>query len=131
MYKVYKSESGGTFTATVLPIDAAGKGYGALEFAKDGSLIAYVYDSKREDEPEYTISRDGGRGDGLVLYHSADGIHWDEGQIVDRRPKGGGTGYYSNLLPIYEPGKPPRVLLQYSHVYDRNRVNIAHRTITS
>jgi hypothetical protein len=165
VYKVYKSESGGTFTATVLPIDAAGKGYGALEFAKDGSLIAYVYDSKREDEPEYTISRDGGKtwsaplrartakkvrnpqlrrigddwflagrngggGDGLVLYHSADGIHWDEGKIVDRRPKGGGTGYYSNLLPIYEPGKPPRVLLQYSHVYDSSRVNIAHRTIT-
>jgi len=165
VYRVYKSGVDLKFTPVTLPVDATGKGYGALEFAKDGSLIAYVYDSKRETEPEYTVSRDGGKtwsapcrartakkirnpqlrrvgdlwflagrnggsGDGLVLYSSDDGIHWDEGRIVDRRPPCGGTGYYSCLLPIFEPGQPPRALLQYSHVYESSRVNIAHRTIT-
>jgi len=166
VYKVYKGTSDGHFTASVLPIDAMGKGYGALEFAANGDLIAYAYDSKRESEPEYTISHDGGltwdaparakteklirnpqlrrvddiwflvgrnggNGEGLVLYASEDGIHWDEGRMLDKRPEGStGTGYYSNLLPIWEDGQPPRVLLQYSHVYDQCRVNIAHRMIT-
>lgn len=165
VYKVYGGDGRGGFTPFVLPIDATGKGYGALEFAKDGSLIAYVYDSTHECEPEYVVSRDGGRtwgaprrthlakkirnpqlrrlgddwvlvgrnggaGDGLVMYTSRDGVNWDEGRMVDCRPKGGGTGYYSCLLPICEPGSAPRMLLQYSHVYDANRVNIAHRWIT-
>lgn len=163
LYKVWKGNVG-SFVPSVLPIDATGKGYGALCFAKDGSLIAYVYDSKREEDPEYTVSRDrgrtwsaprrahvakkirnpqlrrvgdtwllagrnGGEGDGFVLYASSDGIHWDDGEMLDRRPPGGGVGYYGNMLPIYEPGQVPRVLLQYSHVYEKCRVNIAHRTI--
>ena len=49
---------------------------------------------------------------------------------IDERPKGEGTGYYSCLLPIREPGAAPRMLLQYSHVYKAKRVNIAHRWIT-
>lgn len=165
VYKLWKSANGGPFVSTVLPFDAQGKGYGAMEFGLDGSLIAYVYDSKREDAPEYAMSHDrgktwseprrartvkkirnpqlrrigndwfmagrnGGKGDGLVLYHSSDGITWDEGQKIDQRPTKSGTGYYSNLLPICEPGCLPRLLLQYSHVYDKNRVNIAHRWIT-
>lgn len=136
-----------------------------MEFAKDGSLIVYVYDSAHEDQIEYVISRDrgltwsaparsrvaklirnpqvrrlgdvwfmtgrnGGVSDGLVLYSSDDGIHWDEGRMIDRRPPKGGYGYYSCLLPVFEPGQSPRMLLQYSHVYSANRVNIAHRWIT-
>ena len=165
VYKVYRSDAGGPFVPTTLPIDAKGKGYGALEVASDGSLIAYIYDSRREDALEYTISRDrgktwsaparsrvaklirnpqvrrlgdvwfligrnGGSGDGLVLYSSEDGINWDGGHQIDRRPPGGGTGYYGCLLPIHEPGCAPRMLMQYSHVYSLHRVNIAHRTIT-
>lgn len=164
VYKVWKGNVG-AFKPTALPIDAMGKGYGALAFGKDGSLIAYVYDSNREECPEYTVSNDrgktwsaprrtylanrirnpqlrrigdawllagrnGDRGDGIVLYTSVDGIHWDRGEMLDRRPPDGGTGYYSNLLPVFEPGCEPRVLLQYSHVYSTNRVNIAHRWIT-
>ncbi len=164
VYKVYRSDDGGPFVPTTLPIDATGKGYGAMEVMKDGSLIAYIYDSKHEDQIEYTISRDrgktwsvparsrvaklirnpqvrrlgdrwfmagrnGGGGDGLVLYSSCDGIVWDEGMKLDRRPPKQGNGYYSCMLPIFEPGCAPRMLLQYSHVYSANRVNIAHRVI--
>lgn len=165
VYKVYRSEAGGPFAGVTLPVSAIGKGYGAMEFAKDGSLIVYVYDSAHEDQLEYVISRDrgrtwsaparsrvaklirnpqvrrlgdvwfmtgrnGGAGDGLVLYSSDDGIRWDEGRMIDRRPPKGGTGYYGCLLPVFEPGRPPRLLLQYSHVYSVHRVNIAHRWIT-
>lgn len=166
VYKLYRSDdSGETFYITsILPIDAMGKGYGALEFMENGTLIAYVYDSKQEDCPEYVISEDdgitwstpartktekrirnpqllrvdaiwfllgrnGGDGDGLVLYASDDGIHWNAGKKLDTRPANQGTGYYSNMLLIREPGKPAKVLIQYSHVYEKNRVNIAHRTI--
>ena len=165
VYKVYRSEAGGPFAGVTLPVSAIGKGYGAMEFAKDGSLIVYVYDSAHEDQLEYVISRDrgrtwsaparsrvaklirnpqvrrlgdvwfmtgrnGGTGDGLVIYSSDDGIRWDEGRMIDRRPPKGGTGYYGCLLPVFEPGQPPRLLLQYSHVYSVHRVNIAHRWIT-
>jgi len=165
VYKVYRSEAGGPFKGVTLPLNAKGKGYGAMEFAKDGSLIAYVYDSAQEDRLEYVISRDrgltwsqpararvakrirnpqvrrlgdawflvgrnGGAGDGLVFYSSDDGLNWDEGRMIDRRPPKGGTGYYSCLLPVLEPGKSPRMLLQYSHVYSQNRVNVAHRWIS-
>ncbi len=165
VFKVYRSEDFLHFEPIALPIDAFGKGYGALGKYEDGSIITYVYDSNRETEPEYTVSHDqgltwsaprrafvdqrirnpqlqrvgsdwflvgrnGGDGDGLVLYHSTDGISWSKGVMVDRRPEGTGCGYYSNMLPIFEPGEKPRILLQYSHVYNANRVNIAHRVIT-
>ncbi|MBO5330050.1 MAG: exo-alpha-sialidase [Anaerotignum sp.] len=78
----------------------------------------------------FLTGRNGWMGDGLVLYHSNDGISWDEGQMLDIRPCEEGGGYYSNMLVIQEPGMSPRILLQYSHVYDKNRVNIMHRVIT-
>ena len=76
----------------------------------------------------FLVGRNGGDGDGLVLYHGNDGIHWDDGMMVDVRPVPG-CAYYSNMLPIYEPGKKPKILVQYSHVYNSNRVNIVHRFI--
>lgn len=165
VYKVYRSDAGGPFVPATLPIDARGKGYGAMEFTAKGELIAYVYDSRREDMLTYTISRDrgrtwsapaqsrvaklirnpqvrrlgdvwfmigrnGGAGDGLVLYSSEDGLRWDDGIKVDCRPPKTGTGYYGCLLPILEPGCAPRMLVQYSHVYSAHRVNVAHRTIS-
>lgn len=169
VYRVYHAGPDLAFTGVTLPIDARGKGYGALEVAQDGALQAYAYDSQNEFEMPYTVSRDAGRtwgpvrtshvgkrirnpqirrlgdlwfcagrnggvagsGDGLVLYASTDGIHWDEGLKVDERPKGQGTGYYSCMLPIFEPGTAPRMLLQYSHVYSVHRVNVAHRFIVA
>ena len=170
-YVVYKSTNGGPFVRHVTSIEASEKGYGAMEFAKDGSLVVYAYDSKDEEHPQYCISRDRGetwgkparatcakfirnpqlrrvdddwflcgrnggrswndpgRGDGLVLYHSTDGIHWDEGIKVDQRPDGTGTGHYSCLLPIREPGRPPRLLLQYSQPYWSQSVNVMQRWI--
>ncbi len=69
--------------------------------------------------------RNGDKGDGLVIYHSDDGINWDKGEMVITRP-GPGVGYYSNNIYIPEAN---RVLIQFSHVYDLNRVNIMHMTI--
>lgn len=66
--------------------------------------------------------RNGDKGDGLVIYHSDDGIHWDEGTVVIRRP-GPGVAYYSNNLYLEDER---RLLIQFSHVYDLNRVNIMH-----
>ena len=76
----------------------------------------------RTDSGWLLHGRNGGDGDGLVLYASSDGIHWDEGIMVDVRP-GPGTGYYSNNLYLRSLNK---VLIQYSHVYDKNRVNVMH-----
>ena len=166
VYRVYRRRGDGTFAGVTLPIDAKGKGYGALEIGADGALYAYAYDSTCEVEMEYCVSRDCGEtwsapaksvvpmrirnpqirrlddtwfcigrnggsgfGDGLVMYLSSDGVNWDAGRMIDRRPKGQGTGYYSCLLPIREPGHPPRMLMQYSHVYRANCVNIVHRMI--
>ena len=167
VYKLYRAGPDLAFAGVTLPFDAKGKGYGAMEFAADGALQAYVYDSEAESEMCCAVSRDGGRtwgpvrrchmdklirnpqirrldglwfctgrngggpeSDGIVLYASADGLRWNAGEKIDERPKGEGTGYYSCLLPVREPGAAPRMLLQYSHVYKRKRVNIAHRWIT-
>ncbi|MBR4236767.1 MAG: exo-alpha-sialidase [Clostridia bacterium] len=70
----------------------------------------------------FLCGRNGDKGDGLVIYSSPDGINWDEGVIAATRPVDG-CAYYSNTLYIKESG---RVLVQFSHVYDRNRVNIMH-----
>ncbi len=145
---------------SVLPVEGIGKGYCCMEYARDGSLIAYVYDSRDETRMPYFISRDGGdswsesgfarfdklirnpqlaccadgwflhgrngdKGDGLVIYHSENGVNWDEGQVVIRRP-GPGVGYYSNNLYLQDKR---RLLIQFSHVYDLNRVNIMHMWI--
>ena len=131
-----------------------------MEYCADGSLLAYVYDSRNEEHMPYCISRDGGdswseprfahfdklirnpqlvrtadgwfmhgrngdKGDGLVIYRSEDGIHWNEGTVVIRRP-GPGTAYYSNNLYLPDARK---LLIQFSHVYDLNRVNIMHMWI--
>ena len=167
VYKVYRAGADLKFKASVLPIDAMGRGYGALEFAKDGTLYAYAYNSRCETEMDYTTSRDGGETwsapgksrvaikmrnpqvrrlcdtwfligrnggsgncDALVFYSSADGVNWDGGTRLDVRPAGTGIGYYGCMLPVYEPGRPPRMLMQYSRPYLRNCVNVMHRTIT-
>ena len=167
VYKVYRAGADLKFTPSVLPIDAQGRGYGALEFAADGALHAYAYNSKCETEMDYTVSRDRGvtwsspgksraalkirnpqirrlddvwfligrnggfgKGDALAFYSSPDGINWDAGVKLDVRPDGTGTGYYGCMLPIHEPGKPPRMLMQYSRPYRGSCVNVMHRTIT-
>ena len=165
VYKVYRAGRDLKFSPSVLPIDAMGRGYGALEFAADGALHAYAYNSKCETEMDCAISRDrgvtwsapcrsrvalkirnpqvrrlddvwfligrnGGGGDALVFYSSPDGVNWDGGVRLDVRPPGTGTGYYGCMLPIHEPGCPPRMLMQYSRPYLGSCVNAMHRTIT-
>lgn len=68
-------------------------------------------------------------GRNFVFYHSADGIHWDEGTIVST-PLDGGLrgGYYSNNLTVRSADGKERMLVQYSEDYalDTGKVNIMH-----
>lgn len=68
-------------------------------------------------------------GASYVLYTSTDGVNWDDGALIDTKPPKTGTGYYSHMLPVLEPGKAPRVLLQYSRAYKSSCVNVCHRWI--
>ena len=77
--------------------------------------------------------RAGGRG--FILYTSADGIHWDEGHMLESLSYG---CFYSNnvLLHPVEPGQKDRLLVQFSQSYcDRgnkdSRVNVMHMMIES
>ncbi len=69
------------------------------------------------------------RGGNFVVYHSKDGINWDEGTIVseliDGKAKG---GYYSNNITICGNDGIDRMLIQYSEDYilPSGRVNIMH-----
>ena len=60
VYKVYRAGADLKFKPHVLPIDPVGRGYGALEFAEDGTLHAYAYNSRCETEMDVTTSRDRG-----------------------------------------------------------------------
>ena len=79
----------------------------------------------RTDFGWFMHGRNGDRGDGLVIYHSDDGLGWEKGEVIITRPCPG-VGYYSNNLYIPEKRS---VLIQFSHVYNMNRVNIMHMFI--
>ena len=70
-----------------------------------------------------------GKGRNLVVYHSKDALHWDEGTIVtdllDGKTRG---GYYSNNITIRGADGIDRLLIQYSEDYalPLGRVNIMH-----
>lgn len=75
---------------------------------------------------------------GFVLYTSADGLHWDEGHMLNGKhfPEQTFAGcYYSNNLVLDNPGKPgeKRMLMQYSELYNNTDccVNVMHLWITS
>ena len=57
----------------------------------------------------------------FVLYTSADGIHWDDGEYICE--KHGHTAYYSNNLVLEENGRQ-RVLIQSSVPYEKPRPGI-------
>jgi len=60
----------------------------------------------------------------LIIYHSEDGIHWDDGTCL--RKKEAGHGAYSNNLVVGSrfPGTKQRLLIQSSHAYRDNCTNI-------
>lgn len=63
VYNLYVSrDSGKNFSLrSTLPFDTEGRGYGAMSFLHDGSLIAYIYNIADEQNLEYAISEDAGR----------------------------------------------------------------------
>jgi hypothetical protein len=58
----------------------------------------------------------------FVIYHSADGITWDQGTILARREHGHGA--YSNSLAVRSPDGRDRLRIQASHAYADHRTNI-------
>ena len=66
----------------------------------------------------------------LVLYSSPDGIHWDDGIILHRKPFPNGWDAYSanEVIGKYDQTVPNRLLIQSSIVYDpeSKRVNEHH-----
>lgn len=67
-YSLYVSvDQGRSFVRrSVLPFDFMMRGYGALAFLPDGSLIAYIYNQDDEKHLDYVISADGGHTWGEV-----------------------------------------------------------------
>jgi hypothetical protein len=62
----------------------------------------------------------------LVLYTSADGIHWDEGRYLTMQTHGAGA--YSNNLVVGKGESPDRqrLLVMSSHAYDQDKTNIIY-----
>lgn len=68
-----------------------------------------------------------GRSEGssnFVMYHSADGIHWSDGMLVDDAGKQG--CFYSNNMVVKGADGKNRLLVQYSDSYAGAATNITH-----
>lgn len=79
---------------------------------------------------QYILHGRAGAAQGFVLYTSADGIHWDEGHMLDTEKS---SCYYSNNVVVHsgkEDGKE-RLLVQFSETYELSRVNVMHMMIDS
>lgn len=63
VYELFVSrDGGGSFVKrSQLPFDTTGKSYGTMGLLEDGSIIAYIYNSAKEDRMDYVVSRNGGR----------------------------------------------------------------------
>ncbi len=63
VYRLYKSEdSCKTFTeVSIVDIETEGRGYGAIQFRPDGSLLAYAYNSQDECHMDTSVSYDLGK----------------------------------------------------------------------
>lgn len=79
---------------------------------------------------QYILHGRAGAGPGFVLYTSADGIHWDEGHLLDTEKH---SCYYSNNVVVHstQPGGKDRLLVQFSETYESARVNVMHMMIES
>ena len=70
----------------------------------------------------------------FVFYHSADGIHWDQGTIVNEPLNGNPRMgcYYSGNLTLRGSDGIDRLLVQYSEQYESGtgRFNILHGWVT-
>ncbi len=68
--------------------------------------------------------RSGGMGENaghFILYHSADGICWDNGCYLRLATQGHGA--YSNNLVVHGTDGTEKLLIQTSHAYYQNRTN--------
>lgn len=103
---------------------------GGKTFSKSGTCHL----EKRIRNPQIALlngqfilhGRDGGASNAFVFYTSGDGIHFDEGTLVE--PQRFGCCYYSNNVIVNKDGKD-RLLVQYSKTYKGCRVNVMHMWI--
>ncbi|MFO7957459.1 MAG: sialidase family protein [Candidatus Brocadiia bacterium] len=149
----FDTEGRGYGTMAVLPDDSliacvyniADEKHLDYVVSRDGgytwSEVGTAFFGRRIRNPQMTAFKDGfvlhGRSGNfgeeavkghLVLYTSGDGIHWDQGRHLQRCTAGHGA--YSNNLLVRGPDRPPRLLIQASHAYDRNMTNIHHWWLT-
>lgn len=68
-------------------------------------------------------------GKGFGIYTSADGLEWTPCHVMETEK---GSCYYSNNLVVDDPARPgrKRMLVQFSEVYEKSRVNAMHMWIT-
>lgn len=159
VYRLYHSiDNGESFhELSVVPINGFGRGYGALQFRPNGSLVAYAYNCNRENYLDYTVSQDCGNtweqaSSALVdkkirnpQVGYFDGVYVLHGRSVGRfvlylsddginwsegaiLEDSGKSGYYSNNITLNDNGKN-YLLIQYSESYEKSCVNVMHRRL--
>ena len=162
VYRLFVSTDGGkTFSVrSVLPGDCINRGYGALQFAPDGTLHAYRYNLKAEREMDHLVSCDNGQTwellapcylekgirnpqtavvNGIFLLHGRG--EKDRGFVFYTSPDGTvwDDGVYLETEKklcyysnnlVLRDGKREHLLVQYSDVYRDACVNVMHRFVT-
>ena len=158
VYRLYLSEDRGESfrELSVVPIPVNGRGYGAMIFRPDGSLVVYAYNTHDECHMDWAISYDGGasfagtgksyldkriRNPQISLLDGTyvlDGRAGAKGFVFYASSDGfewsdglmleseRGPCYYSNGIVLRDPAGGKRLLVQYYDIYERCCVNVMH-----
>lgn len=162
VYRLYVSDDcGETFREqSVVPIPVYGRGYGAMIFRPEGSLVVYAYNIDDECHMDWAISTNNGKTfdqigksylDKLIRnpqISCLDGTYvlcgraGQKGFVFYASPDGlnwseglmleaeKGPCYYSNGIVLKAPDGGNRLLVQYSEIYRDWCVNAMHMWIT-
>lgn len=156
VYRLYISEDRGESfrESCVVPIESRDRGYGALQFRTDGSLVMYAYNVSDETHMDYAVSYDGGESftetgksylakkirnpqtaliDGVYILHGRGG---DRDFVLYSSRDGLSwdegyylahkvTCYYSENIALRDPDGGDRLLVHYSDIYERCAVNVS------
>lgn len=161
VYRLYMSEDQGEsfHELGIVPIPVYGRGYGAMIFRPDGSLVVYAYNVYDECHMDWAISYDNGvtfaevgksyldkriRNPQISLLDGTyvlQGRAGSKGFVFYTSPDGlnwsegfmfepdRGPCYYSNGIVLNDPAGGKRLLIQYSDIYERWCVNAMHMWI--
>jgi len=107
LYRIYRSDDQGEsfYEFAVVPFDTMGRGYGALQFRPDGSLVVYAYNLQDEYHLDAAVSPDGGcHWNPIVATSTALGIRNPQTALLDglyvlHGRAGGGKGFVFYTSP--------------------------------